>query len=539
MLRFTIYPQNSVNNKNRTVLTLKWTFLLIILYFPLNAQVSLPLNNEILQQIEPSLLAKDPSYFTALKPYDLFQLRNKINPDSLLFFGNTTTRHTWFGRKLLQESFLQVDSSDFVLTVDPIFNFSMGKETGNKQKLYTNTRGLRIRGSLGKTIGFESSLYENQAFFPELMDSFITKRRIIPGQGRAKPYQKTGWDYAYSSGCIEWRPGIHFSVKFALDKIFIGDGYRTLLLSDFSSNFPFIMFTLNFKNFQYTRITASLTNIDYSIQNKDIGKFPGKTANFHLLSTNLFKKIQLSLFEGTVLKNPDNMGKLHPDYNLFAPIPFSDLFTTGDKHSLAGINLKMNVTKSIQLYNQWAFDDLTHKAAGPKFGTGNFGVQGGLKYFDAFGIRNINIQGEYNLVKPNTYSYTDTVISYTHYSQSLAHPLGEDFKEGIFIISYHFKRIYAEYKLTSAVYGKNNGFIFHEDGLLLFSGNSQPATSQTQKSTLQTQAAYISLKINPATNSAISVGINIREEHSKLTDHYMKYFYFCFSTNLRNIYSDF
>lgn len=540
MIRLSAFIKFSQISQNR--INLRFCVIIILIFSQrslLFGQLNIPLNNEVMERLEPSLMRKDPNFFSFLKPYDQVKLKNEINLDSLLSFDSKERRKTWFGRKFLQESFLKVDSSEFTLKVDPLFNFVSGKEVGNNQQLIINTRGIRIQGSLGKTIGFESSLYENQAFFPMLTDSFINKRKIAPGQGRAKPYHKTGWDFAYSSASMGWRAGNHFYLQFATDKLFVGDGYRSLLLSDISSNYPFLRYTIDFKNFQYTRIIAELTDINYNTLNKDIGKFPAKTANFHLLSCNLLKSLQISIFEGTILKNPDNLGKLHVNYNLISPVPFLDMLNSDNSHTLIGLNLKWTVDKSFQVYNQWVFDNLAKKPQGYPSGTTNYGIQAGLKYFNVLKIRNLNLQFEFNLVKPNTYLQIDSTLAYTNFSQPLAHPLGENFAETIFILSYHYKRLFIEYNGEYAIYSKNEKVIFHQEEILLLGKNPEKNFLTSPLTKLTNQSAYISYKINPSTNSSINIGMNWRNEQSPSLNRASKYFYISFSTNLTNIYSDF
>ena len=65
-----------------------------------------------------------------------------------------------------------------------------------------------------------------------------------------------------------------------------------------------------------------------------------------------------------------------------------------------------------------------------------FGVQVGGKYIDVLNIKNLDIQGEMNWVRPFTYSHFDSVSNYTHYNQALAHPLGSNFMEAIGIVRY-------------------------------------------------------------------------------------------------------
>ncbi|MEJ7680426.1 MAG: hypothetical protein WKG06_21755 [Segetibacter sp.] len=76
-----------------------------------------------------------------------------------------------------------------------------------------------------------------------------------------------------------------------------------------------------------------------------------------------------------------------------------------------------------------------------------FGYQIGLKYPDAFGIPNLDLQLESNRVRPFTYSHSDSVSDYTHYNQPFAHPLGANFQERIAILKYQpLQKLYLQAK---------------------------------------------------------------------------------------------
>lgn len=527
-------------NKNYALLLLFLSFV----GYQVKAQVPLPLNHEIIQRLEPEILKHSPPFFTVLKPYDEGQLRKLINIDSLLCFDEGRKRSSWARRKLFEESFLQVDSSGFSLRVDPVFSFSAGKESGNSQNLIGNTRGAMVRCRIGQTIGIESAFYENQTFFPKVWDQFITKYRVAPGQGRAKRYHVTGWDYAYSEASITWHPKGAFMTQLGRGKNFIGDGYRSLLLSDVATNYPYLRFSFSWKNFQYTRITALLQNIDYKINNSDSREFPQKMANFHLLSFNALKKIQVSLFEGIILNNPDTRGKFTVDFDVVNPVPFIDVLFRSRANqtkinSIGGINLCWHISPILQLYSQLSVDDPTQRKYDGKIGIHEYGYQVGLKYYNPIHIKNWYLQLEYNEVRPFTYSQGDSVISYSHFDQPLAHPLGANFYEITGISNYRLKRFYVEYTLTLAKYGAstNGNNAGHE--ILLTPVRSSDAFLQGIKTDLITHQARMAWYISPATNSCISAGVYWQQRKSSAASLSTKVFYISFSTNLRNLYYDF
>jgi hypothetical protein len=518
-------------------------FLFLTISSTIKAQVPLPLNREIIQRLEPEILKKNPGFFTTLKPYDEFQIRKSVNVDSILSFENKKKHTTWFGRKLWDESFLQIDSPAYSLRIDPVFSFSLGRETDNSRNLMGNTRGFLVRCRLGQTIGIESSFYENQVIFPTIWDQFINKGRVAPGQSRAKRFHSTGWDYAYSTGVITWKPKGVFSLQLGQDKNFIGDGYRSLLLSDVSTVYPFLKFSLTWKNFKYTRIIALLQNIDYTTNNKDTREFPQKTANFHLLSFNFFRHLQLSLFEGIILNNPDPRGKFSFNFDVASPVPFIDvLYRNSDSNkinSVGGINLCWRIAPNLQLYSQFSNDDPLHKEPSGKTGINEYGYQFGVKYSNALHIQNLYLQAEYNRVRPFTYSQGDSVISYSHFGQPLAHPLGANFYEMTGIVNYRINRWYAEYILTFAKYGADNGTVRSGKDVLRPLGVLPGTFLQGIKTSLATHQARIAWYLNPATNSCISAGIYWQNQTSSAINRSTKVIYLSFSTNLRNLYYDF
>ena len=60
-------------------------------------------------------------------------------------------------------------------------------------------------------------------------------------------------------------------------------------------------------------------------------------------------------------------------------------------------------------------------------------------------MKNLNLQVEFNSVRPHTYQGKDTGIGFYHYNQSLAHPMGANFSEVLVMASYQWKRIYCNY----------------------------------------------------------------------------------------------
>ena len=124
-------------------------------------------------------------------------------------------------------------------------NFDAGWDISGKsnRKYYTNTRGYIGSGYIGKNVYFESLFAENQSFFPTYLSKSNNATKIIPGQGRWKTFKDIGYDYAFSSGFVSVQVHKNVNIQAGHGKQKIGHGYRSLLLSDNSFNYPFIRIT--------------------------------------------------------------------------------------------------------------------------------------------------------------------------------------------------------------------------------------------------------------------------------------------------------
>ncbi|HIA37350.1 MAG TPA: hypothetical protein EYN89_11620 [Flavobacteriales bacterium] len=195
-------------------------------------------------------------------------------------------RRSLIYRKLKEEHLFIVDTAGFYLTIDPVFCLELGadkKDTsnfGDMTQLFKNTRGILIRGSIGEKVSFISSFYENQAFLPNYLSDFGAKYDVIPGQGRFKRFKDSGFDYAMASGLISLNLTKFMNVQFGTGKNFIGDGYRSLAISDNAFNYPYLKVTTTFWKFRYTNLFTSFQNLNVEMVPAQGGKLSPFGNNF-------------------------------------------------------------------------------------------------------------------------------------------------------------------------------------------------------------------------------------------------------------------
>ena len=82
--------------------------------------------------------------------------------------------------------YLKDTTENWNLSVDPLFDFQLGKETVSGSNTFNNTRGIQVMGNVGTKFAFYSAFYENQSKFAPYIKDFIVMNDVVPGQGMAK-----------------------------------------------------------------------------------------------------------------------------------------------------------------------------------------------------------------------------------------------------------------------------------------------------------------------------------------------------------------
>jgi hypothetical protein len=329
-------------------------------------------------------------------------------------------------------NFLEVNTKDFFLALNPVLQFQQGVETGIDKPVFLNSRGVMARGMIAKKIGFSTFITENQERGPQFFQQNINNYDAVPGVGFYKPFKTNGVDYFDARGYITFNVTKYIDVQFGHDKNFIGNGHRSLFLSDWGNSYLFAKLNTKIWKLNYQNLFMELMP-----QFKKGGDvlLDRKYAAMHHLSMNVTKWLNVGLFEGVIFSRKNRF-----DFQYLNPIIFYrhiEGSVGSPDNALAGLDFKANIAHRAQLYGQFLLDEfiLSEIKNKPKSWVNKWGLQLGVKYLDAFGVNNLDIQVETNRVRPFTYA-RDSVTNYTHYNQPLAHPLGANFQEFIGIVRY-------------------------------------------------------------------------------------------------------
>lgn len=380
-------------------------------------------------------------YFYHLSPVDKYNLQSLYMNNSEWVSGD---KSSFVSRKALFNTFyktktdlLLVNEKDFFVAINPVIQQQQSMESGNGQRIFLNSKGITARGMISKKLGFDFYLTDNQERPPLFVQRNILKNLAVPGAGFYKSFKKTAYDYFDGRGSIYFNAAKYFNLQFGYDRNFIGDGYRSLILSDFATNYLFLRIDTRIWKLNYTNLFMEL--FPQNSYNPGSILLPKKYAAIHRLSINAAKWLNIGLFESIIFGRENRF-----EFSYLNPVIFLrsiEQQNGSPDNALLGLDFKANVGFQGQFYGQFLLDEFSLKEvrAGNGWWGNKFGVQLGAKYIDAFSIKNFDLQGEVNVVRPFTYSHYNTVANYTHYNQPLAHPLGSDFSEAIGIIHYQFR----------------------------------------------------------------------------------------------------
>ena len=450
---------------------------------------------------------------TSVKPYTANEVSYFFNLDTYnkSLFKNKTS---WWGRKFWNENMVEIHDEDFSLILNPIADVRLGKDTqSDLNYTYQNTRGINVVGTIGKQVSFSATIFENQGRFADYYNQYAESIKpsggnpaMIPGIGIAKEFDSQAYDFMSADANISYTPSKFFNFQMGYGRNFIGDGYRSLLMSDGASPYPYFKINTTFWKLKYTNIYTSLKDVnDYATLEKTYGS---KYIASHYLSLNLTKRLNIGLFESVVWANTNNRGF---DANFIVPIIFyrSVEFNSASKtgNALMGATAKYKFTNKIYAYGQFILDefsinDMTKMNQSWK---NKNGYQLGFKYFDAFSVKNLTLQAEYNQIRPYVYSHSSPLTNYGHNNQSIGHNWGANFRELIGIARYTYNRWFAEGKLIFGERGLDKNNLNYGGNIYLDYDENRPydtsvAVAQGAKITQLNAELQIGYIINPSAN---------------------------------------
>jgi|TARA_R110002012_G_scaffold273585_1_gene459533 hypothetical protein len=492
-----------------------------------SSAINIPLSHHNYSLFDPAMNRVGINNHTAQKPYVYSEVNKYYNfeTENQKLLKN---KSSWFGRKFWNEHMVQLKTKDFWFTLDPGVDLQVGKDTDADIDTYNNTRLVYTQGGIGKQINFFAVVYESQGRFADYYNRITESLRpsggnpgIIPGRGIAKRFRDDSYDYPVATGHVSYTPSKWFNVQLGHGKLFFGDGYRSLLLSDNASPYPFFKLNTTVWKLKYTNTWMSLRDVRREVT--EDGAFRTKFVASHYLSYNITKRLNIGLFESVIWENSNDRGF---DFNYVNPVIFYRAieFSTSSRagNALIGLSAKYKFTDRVNAYTQVVIDEFSSGDifGGEKSWKNKYGYQLGAKYYDAFGLKGLYLQAEYNRIRPYTYSHNTITLNYGHNNQSLAHTLGANVSEFTSIARYQKGRWFGDLKVIVAKRGLEfeppaegipyyGGNIYGDEDIRPFdTGVEVGQGNTTDFFHTEIQGGYV---LNPATNLKVYASLIYRD----------------------------
>ena len=230
-------------------------------------------------------------------------------------------------------------------------------------------------------------------------------------------------------GRVSYTPNEIFNFQAGIDRNFIGDGCRSLFLSDYGRPYPFGQIRANFWHVEYTSL------YQFFRENSE-NDFSSKFAATHYISWNVLKNWNIGVFETVVFRPSDTLLNRGFDVEYLNPL----IFYRPQEYSLGSSdNILLGLSSSYRwknycLYGQFILDEFLLSEIQSQSGWwGNkYGYQLGIKANFKINKMPVFLRLEANSVRPYTYSHINEFQNYGHDDFALAHPYGANFAELLF-----------------------------------------------------------------------------------------------------------
>ncbi|MFO7869042.1 MAG: hypothetical protein R6U95_07070 [Bacteroidales bacterium] len=490
----------------------------------------------------------DSSFHTAIKPYNLAEVSQIVSLDTLY---NKPLNSRFFNHIWNNNIFEYTAPADkFHFTINPAGNFETSREFGDTTQGWINSRGIVVEADIHNKIFLFTSFYEIQSKFRDYRYDRIREigKNTIPGKSRAKSFKEDGFDYAFADAYITYVPSETFSFELGHGKHFIGDGYRSILLSDNAHSYPYFKVTTDIWNIKYTNMWSQRMYVDEP--HLPNSRYPAKWNVMHYLDWAVTDWLQIGFFETIIWANKDTLGNHRGfEFNYINPVIFLRPveFQIGSPDNvMMGLTGKLRLWKSHILYGQLLIDEFKIEEMRARNGYwGNkYAIQAGYKTYDIAGISHVDFQTEVNYVRPFMYSHFLESQQYGHALQPLAHPAGANFYESVSFLSYEYKRWFFRAKYQYLVSGQDTaGTNYGNDIFKLYQTRSAEYGNTIADLAIQKVVTYknleVSYMINPHNNMNVTLGLTQRKEYIQSNTDNEWMYYVAFRTTLNNFYYDF
>lgn len=227
-------------------------------------------------------------------------------------------------------------------------------------------------------------------------------------------------------GRISYTPNPIFNFQAGIDRNFIGEGNRSLFLSDYGKAYPFAQIRARFWHVEYL--------VMYQFFKEEFNQNQrSKYGAMHYLSWNVTKWLNVGVFETVVFQPKDTLLNRGYELEYLNPVIFyrpQEYAIGSSDNVLLGLSVSAKWKKQT-VYGQLILDEflLAEIKAQSGWWANKYGGQLGLKGRFEIKKEKFFYRIEGNAVRPYTYSHLNALQNYGNAGYTLAHPYGGNFAE--------------------------------------------------------------------------------------------------------------
>lgn len=413
------------------------------------------------------------------------------------------------------------------LQYHPIIDAQIGYDGVLQKPIYNALGGMHFKANVNNDFTFAATVVGGKQQQPFYIDTTLSQQKISPEFGQQYGTNKKGYTFFDVTGYASYSPNNNkiFNFQLGRDKHFIGDGYRSLIMSDYAPALPYFRINTNIWRLQYSVWYSWM--YDVTNANGFKNNYTNKFSTCHYLSYNILKELNVALFENVIWRGSDSNQVRTFDVNYLNPIIFlrpQEYAVGSPDNAFIGLNINAKLFKTVKLYAQLGLDEFFLKEIRARRGwwANKQAWQLGAKYINVFNVKGLSLQVEYNEVRPYTYTHGLVQQNYAHYGFALAHPFGANFREFLGFINYRKNNFQLSWQGMTAIIGKDSASVTSNIGQNIFASyvtrNKEYGNYTTQgiKTTILQSNLKFTYYLIPDMNLRLELGYIQRSETNSL-----------------------
>ncbi len=379
---------------------------------------------------------------TSFSQFEVGTIFEELPSDKI--YKNSTELHTSFKPFIRQNTFEKSDSIKKYFHINPALDLNGGY---SQKANYRVGAGLNLTSQVGKWyfrlgaiggLGTIDSVFNTRSFY----------------------YEEKNNDYYYTDirGRVSFTPNEIFNFQAGLDNHFIGEGSRSLFLSDYGVPHPFGQIRAKFWRLEYTVLYQFM-------RERLAGSWKSKYATSHHISLNATKWLNFGIFETVLFQPKDTLLNRGYDVEYLNPVIFfrPQEYSLGSADNiLIGVSMDAKFNNQM-LYSQFILDEfnLAEIRNNPSWWANKYGLQVGIKGRFHPTLGSFFYRFEYNMMRPYMYSHVNEMQTFGNQGHVLAHPLGANFHELLAELKWQKGNYLIKFFTTYRLKGEDkNGFSY-------------------------------------------------------------------------------